>query len=313
MGAFHAGERAMHERLGIAQRMGEIGPRVIRDHMPDQHRQFYAQLPFVLVGSVDDALRPWASLLVGEPGFLGTPNAQHLASTALPMPGDPLARHLAPGAAVGLLGIELPTRRRNRVNGHVARVDGGGWLLDVEETTGNCPQYIQQRELTWRRDPADQQPRAVQPLAALDAEAQALIAGADTLFVASHAHGRSDVSHRGGRAGFVRVDGPGRLLVPDFSGNLFFMTLGNFVSHPRAGLLFIDFERGDLLSLTGRVELVFDGPDVERLDGAERAWRFELDEGLWLRDALPLGFDFKSWSPRSLETGSWTSEAPGPR
>lgn len=307
MGAFHAGEQAMHERLGIAARMGEIGSRVIRDHMPEQHRQFYAQLPFVLVGSVDAALRPWASLLVGEPGFLSSPDARRLASTARPMPGDPLARHLKPGAALGLLGIELPTRRRNRVNGRVADVTEAGWLLDVEETTGNCPQYIQQRDLAWRRDAADTRPRAIQPLTALDAQAQALIAAADTCFVASHAHGRSDVSHRGGRAGFVRVDGPGRLLVPDFSGNLFFMTLGNFIEHPRAGLLFIDFDRGDLLSLTGRVELVFDGPDVEQLDGAERAWRFELDEGLWLRDALPLQFGFRSWSPRSLETGSWTT------
>jgi predicted pyridoxine 5'-phosphate oxidase superfamily flavin-nucleotide-binding protein len=313
MGAFHAGEQAMHQRLGIAERMSEIGSRVIRDHMPDQHRQFYAQLPFVLVGSVDAALRPWASLLVGQPGFLSTPDEHHLAAAAQPMPGDPLARNLVPGAPLGLLGIELPTRRRNRVNGLVSRVDASGWLLDVEETTGNCPQYIQQRELTWRRDPADVQPRDVQPLTALDDEAQALIAGADTLFVASHAHGRSDVSHRGGRAGFVRVDGSGRLLVPDFSGNLFFMTPGNFVSHPHAGLLFIDFERGDLLSLTGRVEMVFDGPDVEQLDSAERAWRFELDEGLWLRDALPLGFDFKRWSPRSLATGSWSTAAPDQR
>ncbi|MFD0390023.1 hypothetical protein ACFQ4K_23105 [Tistrella bauzanensis] len=36
--------------------------------------------------------------------------------------GDPLADHLVPGAALGLLGIVPETRRRNRLNGRVLRV-----------------------------------------------------------------------------------------------------------------------------------------------------------------------------------------------
>ena len=58
---FHAGERAVQERVGVAARMAEFGPRVIRDFMPDQHREFFAQLPFVIAGTKDAAGQPWAA------------------------------------------------------------------------------------------------------------------------------------------------------------------------------------------------------------------------------------------------------------
>jgi len=90
-----------------------------------------------------------------------------------------------------------------------------------------------------------------------------------------------------------------RLLVPDYSGNRMFMTLGNLQLDGRAGLLFIDFERGDLLTLTGRAEIVWDGPELAALANAERAWRFHLDEGWWLRDALPLRWRFRDWAPQN--------------
>ncbi len=313
---FHAGELAVHDRLGIRERMRDIGRRVIRPFMPEQHQQFFAQLPMMLVGSVDGAGRPWASVLVGQPGFMRAPDAVHLDIAARPIPGDPLAAGIAPGAALGFLGIELHTRRRNRMNGHVASVDAQGMRVRVDQTVGNCPQYIQGREVHWTRDAADLTPRAVEVLDRLDDEARAHIARADTLFVATHAppaEGQAargaDVSHRGGRAGFVRVENERSFLVPDFTGNFFFMTLGNLQVDPRAGVLFIDFATGDLLLLTGRAEVVWHGDELKAFEGAERAWRFHVESGVRLRDALPLQFQFRDWSPNSLITGTWDEAA----
>ena len=117
---FHEGEVALQERAGSRAKLAEIGPRVIRDHMPDQHREFFAQLPFVLVGTVDAQGQPWASVLAGEPGFVSSPDPRRLVVRARPLAHDPLAANLADGAAIGLLGIEPHTRRRNRLNGWVA-------------------------------------------------------------------------------------------------------------------------------------------------------------------------------------------------
>jgi uncharacterized protein len=297
---FHAGEVAVQSRIGIAERMAEVGSRVVRDYLPEQHQRFYEQLPFMLAGSVDPSGRPWATVLVGRPGFVLAPDDRHLDFATTPIPGDPAAAGITAGAPLGLLGIELHTRRRNRVNGQLQAAGPDGLRLRVQQTVGNCPQYIQGREVEWVRDAADTRPRAVERLQRLDGDAAALIATADTLFVASHAGAAgADVSHRGGPAAFVRQTGEGELLVPDYSGNRMFMTLGNLQLDGRAGLLFIDFERGDLLTMTGRAEIVWDGSELDTLDDAERAWRFHFDEGFWLRNALPLRWKFRDWAPQN--------------
>ena len=310
---FHAGELAVQQRLGVAERMLGVGQRVVRTHLPQQHRAFFAQLPFVLVGSVDAQQRPWASVLVGEPGFIASPDDQSLRFAARPVPGDSLAEGLVPGAPLGLLGIELHTRRRNRVNGRVSEVSDHGFAVAVEQTVGNCPQYIQGREMEWARDAGDLQPRQREALTALDEPARALIAQADTLFIASHAPGDgADVSHRGGRAGFVHIEDDHTVLVPDFLGNFMFMTLGNLAVNPRAGVLFIDFDTGDLLTLTGRAEVVWEGEllnTIAAFQGAQRAWRFHVDAGWRLREALPLRWRFRDWSPQSQSTGTWEEAA----
>ncbi len=313
---FHVGERALQERLGLAERMHGVGQRVIRPFMPEQHQQFFAALHFVLVGAVDTAGRPWASMLVGEPGFLRSPHDRQLDVAARAIPGDPIADGLRVDAPLGFLGIELQTRRRNRVNGRLLEVGDAGLSLAIEQTVGNCPQYIQGRDVQWVRDASDMRPRSTLQLATLDADAMRLIGRADTLFVATQAPAAAgepargaDVSHRGGRAGFVKIEDERTLLVPDFAGNNMFMTLGNLQLDARAGVLFIDFERGDLLSLTGRAEVVWGGDELKAFDGAERAWRFHLDEAHWLRDALPLRWRFRDWSPNSLITGSWEEAA----
>lgn len=305
---FHAGEQAVHERLGIRERMVGLGQRVIRTAMPEQHQRFFEQLPFMLAGSVDGAGRPWASVLVGQPGFVRAPGAKRLDFHARPIPGDPLADGLAPGAQLGFLGIELHTHRRNRVNGHVVALDADGFSIEVEQSVGNCPQYIQGREFTWVRDADDLRPRGTEALTALDADARALIQRSDTLFIATHAPasaGGADVSHRGGRPGFVKVEDDRSVLVPDFTGNFFFMTLGNLQLNPRAGVLFIDFDTGDLLTLTGTAEVVWDGDELNAFDGAERGWRFRMDGGWRLREALPLRWAFRDLSPNSALTGTW--------
>src|SRR5262245_46602362 len=103
--AFHPGEQALQQRAGVRDRLEQVGRKVIRDFMPDQHRALFAQLPFLIVGSIDAERRPWASIVVGDPGFIRSPDAHTLAIDARAGFGDPLGRNIVPGAAVGLLGI----------------------------------------------------------------------------------------------------------------------------------------------------------------------------------------------------------------
>src|SRR5437870_1861587 len=113
MGAFHEGEQALQARAGVRERFAASGAAFLRDFMPEQHREFFPLLPFVLAGSVDADGQPSASVLAGPPGFAHSPDARLLEVRAWPGEHDPLAAALRPGAPVALLGIQPHTRRRN--------------------------------------------------------------------------------------------------------------------------------------------------------------------------------------------------------
>lgn len=310
---FHSGERDMQSRVGLRNQIEKMGGAFIRPFMPDQHRHFFGKLPFLVLGSTDADGWPWASIVSGRPGFLNSPHDTRLDIDGWPLPDDPLAEALRIGAQIGAVGIELSTRRRNRVNATVGHVEQGKIGLDVVQSFGNCPQYIQTQDVEFIRDPdAAIERRKAERFSELDPQATKTIEVANSFYVASATPGTSgtmaqgaDVSHRGGRPGFVRIDG-NSLLVPDFPGNNFFNTLGNFILNPRAGLLFPDFETGDLLMLTGRVEVLSEEhPDIALFHGASRGWRFTLHQGLRLYDALPFRAKLLEYSPNSLMADDW--------
>ena len=285
---FHPGELEAQERAGGGSAGGGI-----RTFMVEQHRRFFEALPFLVVATVDDGW-PTAALLAGKPGFVSAPDPYTLRIAA----ENPAPLGFVAGAPAGVLGIDLATRRRNRANGTISSAEPGLLVLDVRQSFGNCPQYIHVRNVR----PAPRTPGPVESLPGLDTDARTAISAADTFFVASAARigepeGGVDVSHRGGPRGFVQVEGQ-TLTIPEYRGNRYFNTLGNLVSNPRAALLFVDFERGDLLHVQGTTEIVWNGPELRGFLAAERLWRFRVERGWRRRSALPL-----RWTPRASPTG----------
>ena len=312
---WHPGELAIQQSIGVVARMDQPGRLFIRDAMPEQHRGFYAQLHTVVLGSVDAQGDAWATVRAGRAGFLRSPDPRTLHVALGRDAADPADAGMGDGDAIGLLGIDPMTRRRNRMNGTVRRdpADAGpGFDITVAQSFGNCPQYIQSRSLRFVRDPAVASAAPAVEHAGLDARARTMVAAADTCYVASYIDGddgtrQVDVSHRGGKPGFVRVGDDGVLTIPDFSGNKFFMTLGNLLVNPRAGLLFIDPETGDMLQMTGEARVVLDGPEVAAFEGAERLWTFTPRRVIHRPDGLPLRWRMApdGWSPSLAMTGSW--------
>lgn len=306
---WHKGEQALQEKSGALDRMNKIGPRFIRPYMPDEHREFFNQLPFVVAGSVDRQGDAWASIISGHTGFTSSPTPTSLDISTPLDPNDPVTKDLQDGTDLAILGIELETRRRNRVNGSVTGSSNTGFNFKVEHSFGNCPQYIQAREVSFTREPHTFSNEPSKEQDKLDADLRTRITRSDTFFVSSYANldtGRQvDVSHRGGKPGFVDIDDNGLLTIPDYAGNLFFNTLGNFITNPKAGLVFPDFESGDLLHLSGDAEIIFDSPKIDAFEGAQRLWTFMPRRILLRRNALPFTCSFKDFSPNLKKTGSW--------
>ncbi|MEV6328582.1 pyridoxamine 5'-phosphate oxidase family protein [Streptomyces sp. NPDC051909] len=232
---------------------------------------FLETQPMLVLGAADPAGRVWASLLTGRPGFARA-TGPHTFSVAGGIPAhDPLgAAVTAAGTPVGTLAVDPRTRRRLRLNG-LARPSARGMRVEVERVFANCAAYVSQRRLYDTGDGAElgTPAGAARRRTALTRAQQRLIRTADTFFVASAASEGADVSHRGGRPGFVTVESPTELSWPDYPGNDMFRTLGNLAADGRAGLLFLDWPTGTTLQLSGLAHTEY-GP-------GGRIVRFRLD------------------------------------
>lgn len=297
--SFHDGELSVQAQAGVQEQAHRIG-QSIRATIPSAAQAFLREPPLVLVGSRDTQGHVWASLLTGAPGFVEARDERTVHIGAMPTPGDPLWGTLRAGAMVGLLAIDLATRRRMRVNGMVARESGGGFVVRAQQVYANCPKYIQARHLEIvAQVPA---PGIAQHGQRLTPAQQDWIAGADTLFIASaHPVGGADVSHRGGRPGFMQIVDTSTLLLPDYAGNTMFQTLGNIQAQPQAGLLLLDFERGATLQLSGTARLIWDQKRVATFAGAQRLIEIRISRTIEIAHASPLRATSVARSPFNPE------------
>lgn len=312
MAEYHSGELEVQARAGV-QSEGARMSKSIRSIIPPAARDFLADQSLLMAGSVAPDDHVWASVLVGEPGFLQVLDEQTIEICALPHPGDPLAANLQQGEiAIGLTTVDFATRRRIRINGWL-RKQQRSMLVHTKEVYANCHKYIQTRFLlpldTDRQAsgdpqvPAEQQTRTLTGAQELrttelvDAQ-RSWIEEADTFFIAtSHHRDGADISHRGGLPGFVRVENPAKLVFPDYAGNKMFQTLGNISAEPHAGLLFLDFERGSTLQLSGEARIIWDQERAKAFAGAERLVEFEIEQVIARPGALPLRWHFGQYSP----------------
>jgi len=293
---YHDGELAVQEQARVTAMARRIG-RSIKDYVPPDAREFLLAQRLVLAGSVDERGRVWASLLTGAPGFIRVLDDRTVRIAASPVGGDPLSANLRAHPEVGLLAIELDTRRRLRLNGTATVAADGSLLVRARQVYANCQKYVQARRLE-RDDAHGQALTAPRYTMVLTGKQQVWIARADTFFIASsHPEGGADVSHRGGSPGFIQVVDETMLIFPDYAGNTMFQTLGNIAANPRAGLLFVDWHRGTTLQLTGAARIVWDGERIAQYADAERLVEFAVEEAIEIEEGSPLRAAAVNYSP----------------
>lgn len=285
---FHEGELIVQQRLGEVDE-GRRNGRAISDSILKGAFSFIEQQSLAVLGSIDVEDNVWASVFVGNPGFMRALNEQtievDLTEAALNR-CDPAWTNLEHNPQVGMLIIDLENRRRLRVNGRISQTDSDRLQLAVFESYPNCPKYIQQRQITAHIVGGVSRGSELRQGEQLQADHLALVRSADTFFVASaHPDRGVDASHRGGNPGFIRILSDRKIRVPDYVGNRMYNTLGNFAVNPRAGLVFLDFERNRTLQLVGQAEIQWDLDDpTNETGGTRRYWDFEIER--WLESDL---------------------------
>ena len=206
---YHRGEVAVQELVG-ERAQAEVNGRVIAERIEwPKAKEFVGRQAYCVWGRRVSSGEPWAAFVTGDEGFAQVNDSGSRIEFAVEsLESVPSFSDLAAGDPLGMLFIDLATRRRLRVNGEIAGFEDGRLAVGIEQAYANCPKYIQRR--------------ASEPSGASSAESEIIegeamigemvdwISGADTFFVAgAHPEGAVDVSHRGGRPGFVQVEGGG--------------------------------------------------------------------------------------------------------
>jgi len=289
---FHSGEIAVQERAHVRDTAEDVGES-IRNHVIQSSKEFLERRQMAVLGSVDDDGHVWASVVTGERGFIRVADQRTIIISARQSASDPLFENLKTERHVALFAPDFVSAQRIRING-LGMIEAGEIRIRTQEVYGNCRRYIQERIFLGPRTIAltDEVGAAAARGTALTTLQQEQISKADTLFIATHHPEQgADVSHKGGKPGFVRVIDPRRIAVPDYNGNSMFNTLGNLVVNPAAGLLFIDFDGGRTLQLSGLASIDWNPERVRTFAGAERVVDFAIAEEVIDN---PFGFPLQS-------------------
>ncbi|KAK7711559.1 hypothetical protein SLS57_008042 [Botryosphaeria dothidea] len=318
------GERAMQDLLRVPRDMDNP----TSSFMTPQAAAMLVRAPLLALGALDADHRPWAALWGGEPGF-SQPLGNSIFGVRSPVDRrfDPVAQALVDGKTNGEvikeegrgrmvagLPIDLVTRKRVKIYGRMVvasmgRASGGAeeeeagkeeddqneglgqmqLVIKVEQSLGNCPKYLNSKSIT----PATPRPQLESDSPTLSAAARALVAKSDLFFISSsNGTHDMDVNHRGGPAGFIRVQpssdpsAPTTLVYPEYSGNRYYQTVGNLRTTPLAGLCIPDFATGDVLYATGRTTIHANADAARLLPRSNLAIAIELTAAKLVRNGL---------------------------
>lgn len=307
---FHEEEIQIQKALGVEEVTQDRGSRFIRPLLLEQHRGFFKSLHFIIIGVLDREGWPWAILRAAPTGLIESLDERFLTITSAPLEGEPGDLAMSPGAKISLVGVELETRRRNRLNGTIRSFDDETLTIEVDQSFGNCAQYIQRRDASGWRTPGGDRAAAVQSRQTFSDAGIEQLQSADAFFIASRrsAFGSMprdgiDVNHRGGRPGFVKVLDRNTLVFPDYRGNNFFQTIGNINQDGRAALLFPDFSTGDTIYMTGRAKFTLEDESMADAYGAARYVEFRSEQIICSKGSLPFRYQLRDNWPQTPEPG----------
>ncbi|MDF2651287.1 MAG: pyridoxamine 5-phosphate oxidase, partial [Paenibacillus sp.] len=253
---YHEGELTIQSLTGEGA-IATQNAKMISSHFSKGIINFLKTQQFAVLSSTDRTGNVWVTFVTGEPGLAEVLDEQRMVIRAGLIEDDPLASELEEQKQIGLLIIDTSRRIRLRING-IARIENEQLTVKAHQIYGNCPKYIQKRSFLPEKD-VIRRLKSEQRSQVLNQRQQEWITHADTFYIGSVSDGgQMDASHRGGNPGFVQVVNEKTLVFPDYFGNSMYNTLGNIYSNPSSGLLFIDYDHGHSLHLTGKSEIIWD-------------------------------------------------------
>ena len=289
---YHKGEKQAQE-LANERRQADFNGQAISNEIIEGALSFISEQEYVVTSITDDDANVWVSVLSGDRGFIEAPDPKSIVIHCTKLDSsehNPVLEHIIKGKNIGLLIIELASRRRLRVNGKVSKVTNEKITFKVQQAYPNCMKYIQRRHIINREQWAHPNKNLNVGLS-LNESQKKIVSSADTFFIGSiNQNGELDASHRGGNPGFVQFVDDQTFRIPDYKGNSMFNTLGNLLQNNNAGIVFWDFETGKLLHILGTAQIVWDDRDINASDTG-RYWEYKIIQ--WSEGILGRNFSWE--------------------
>ncbi|USP79380.1 hypothetical protein yc1106_06654 [Curvularia clavata] len=332
---WHSGERTIQEMLGVST---ASRPNPTSLEFPPAHGARIASNHLLSLGALDDEDRPWTTIWGGKRGF-----AKRIAKGVLEIRTlvdhqyDPVAQALLASTTqcesarpvttqrklMSGLSIDFNSRDRVKVMGRLLtseardHSDNMGEIqlaMAVQESTGNCPKYINKRDVQIHVP----SPHLVSDSLPLPQGAIDLIHKTDLIFISSTNGDSMDTNHRGGPAGFIRIasneaireDGSGGvvLVYPEYSGNRLYQSLGNLYLNPKIGIAVPDFETSNVLYMTGTAQLLLGEQATPVMPHCKMLLQVRVQAARFIADGLPFRGSLGEMSPYAPPVRALASE-----
>ncbi|CAF4242956.1 unnamed protein product [Rotaria socialis] len=117
---------------------------IIQDDMPPEHSEFFTQLSYLSIFTIDADGRPWATILFGSSTTFSRAVSNIVINTT----------HVSTRYFAGV-GVDFSDRRRNKVAGLITSSEilssSLHMFLITNESLGNCPKYITIRKMEYHK------------------------------------------------------------------------------------------------------------------------------------------------------------------
>lgn len=250
---YHEGEIRIQELMGVRTISDSLSSMIQKD-MSVVAIQFLKALSFSVITFSKETTILHSSIVFGFDSFIKILTKNELLIDLTNRSFIP--KEILEGKVlnIGFIGLDFENKMRIRINGK-GDIKNNQLHLVIDEIYSNCPKYITDRKLKGKLDFSDE--IKLYKNSFLEGNSKHILSNTDTFFLSTiHKSKGADISHKGGKKGFLRVISSTKFEFDDFPGNNLYNSIGNIYTNPNINILAIDFFSNDILHIVGTAKII---------------------------------------------------------
>lgn len=250
---FHEGEYHIQEIRGVRSDSDSLSS-MIKKNLPIIAIDFLKNLNFSVISFSTNQKNIFSSLVYDINSFIEIKNDNEIVISLNKRTYIPKNFFKENLINIGFIGLDFKRAMRIRINGK-GKIKDNKLFITIDEVYSNCPKHIYRRILQGEIKASKRS--EITEYKEINKEFKNIISNANTFFLASsHKEKGLDISHKGGKRGFVTVLSSTKVEFEDVIGNNLFNSLGNIYTNPYISMIFINFEENRTYHIKGIAKII---------------------------------------------------------